>query len=67
METNPAAELEALATALVSLGCPEDRSREMASQLERRAGQLSEATGRSREEALVHLLRMMAGGWAANQ
>jgi len=37
----------------------------MAHQLHRRAGQLAEAKGRSYEEALGHLLRAMAGGWAA--
>ena len=56
---------EELAGLLVQLGCPADRSLEMARQLDRRAGQLVEATGRSHEESLTHLLKLMAGGWAA--
>ena len=56
---------EELAGLLVQLGCPADRSLEMARQLDRRAGQLAEAKGRSYEESLTHLLKLMAGGWAA--
>lgn len=37
----------------------------MAVQLDRRAGQLAVAKGCSQEEALAHLLALMAGGWAA--
>lgn len=58
-------ELEELARALVSLGCPGEKSALMAAQLDRRALQLMERTGRSHDEALTHLLRLMAGGWAA--
>jgi hypothetical protein len=61
METD----LTALATALTALGCPAERSREMAEHLDRRARQLAETKGRTYDEAMVHLLRMMAGGWAA--
>jgi hypothetical protein len=60
-------DLESLSAALVALGCPAERSAEMASQLDKRARQLSEAKGRSYDEAMVHLLRMMAGGWAAQE
>jgi hypothetical protein len=58
-------DLDPLSATLVALGCPADRSLEMAKQLDRRARQLSEIKGRTYDEALVHLLRMMAGGWAA--
>jgi 8-oxo-dGTP pyrophosphatase MutT (NUDIX family) len=56
---------EELAGVLVQLGCPADRSVEMARQLDRRAHQLAEAKGRTHAEALTHLLQLMAGGWAA--
>lgn len=58
-------ELEALAQALVRLGCPADCAGDMAAQLDKRAHQLAAARGRSYEEALGHLLKLMAGGWAA--
>jgi hypothetical protein len=58
-------ELEALATALVTLGCPAEKSREMAAQLDKRARQLSEQKGRTYEESLTHLLQLMQQGWAA--
>lgn len=60
-----ATDLDELACALIALGCPATRSQEMAAQLDRRAQQLSERTGRSHDQALTHLLRLMAGGWAA--
>ena len=56
-----------IAQALVALGCPADKAPEMAAQLDRRARQLAEARGKSYEEALTHLLRLMAGGWAAQE
>jgi hypothetical protein len=37
----------------------------MAAQLDKRAHQLAAETGRSHDEALVHLVKLMAGGWAA--
>lgn len=58
-------QIEQLAAALVALGCPRDKSREMAAQLDKRARQLAEAKGRSHEEALSHLLNLMRQGWAA--
>lgn len=58
-------ELQALEAALRSMGCPPDRCGEMASQLDRRAAQLAEEKGKSHQEALVHLLGLMARGWAA--
>ena len=59
METNE------LAGALVGLGCPPEKSVEMASQLEKRARQLAVQKGCSHEEALAHLLQLMRQGWAA--
>jgi hypothetical protein len=54
-----------LAKVLVALGCPAERSAEMAAQLDKRARQLAEQKGRSYEEALQHLLNLMKQGWAA--
>ena len=54
-----------LALRLVKLGCPSERSAEMASQLDKRARQLAEQKGRSYEEAVTHLLNLMEQGWAA--
>lgn len=59
------ATIEALGTCLIQWGCPPERSREMAEQLLRRADQLAAAKGRSKEEALSHLLQLMRHGWAA--
>ena len=56
---------EEIAPLLVRLGCPQQGSLEMGRQLDRRAHQLAETKGRSYDEALTHLLRLMAGGWAA--
>lgn len=60
-------DLESLAAGLVALGCPAEKSAEMAAQLDKRARQLSETKGRTYDEAMAHLLRMMAGGWAAQE
>jgi hypothetical protein len=59
-----ASDLDALAQALVALGCPAEKSVEMAAQLDKRARQLAEAKGRSYEAALAHLLGLMRQGWA---
>jgi len=56
-----------LATVLIALGCPKDKSAEMASQLDKRARQLAEQKNRSYDEALEHLLKLMAQGWAAKE
>ena len=58
-------ELDQLATALVALGCPADKSREMAAQLDKRARQLVDQKGQSYEAAMSHLLGLMRQGWAA--
>ncbi len=54
-----------LAAALVALGCPKEKSAEMAAQLDKRARQLADQKGRTYEEALAHLLNLMKQGWAA--
>lgn len=54
-----------LAQALVALGCPTEKSAEMAAQLDKRAHQLAAERGQTYDEALVHLLKLMAQGWAA--
>jgi len=59
--------LEELAAALVATGCPREKSVEMAAQLDKRARQLSQQTGRSYEEAIAHLLELMSKGWAAGR
>ena len=55
-------DLEQLAAALVTIGCPEAKSREMAAQLDKRAHQLATQKGRTYEEALLHLLKLMREG-----
>jgi len=60
-------EISELAKVLVALGCPADKSAEMAVQLDKRARQLAREKGRSYEEALQHLLTLMKQGWAAQQ
>jgi hypothetical protein len=54
-----------LAPVLISLGCPREKSLEMASQLDRRAQQLAKQKNKSYEEAMAHLLNLMKQGWAA--
>lgn len=56
-----------LAPVLVSLGCPPEKSLEMASQLDKRARQLVEQKNKTYEEALAHLLNLMKQGWAAKE
>jgi hypothetical protein len=55
-----------LAAVLIALGCPAEKSAEMASQLDKRARQLAERKGRPYEEALAHLLELMRQGWASS-
>ena len=54
-----------IATVLVQLGCPADKAGEMASQLLKRASQLAAERGWPVAHATAHLLRLFAGGWAA--
>ena len=57
-------EISELAKVLAALGCPAEKSAEMAAQLDRRAKQLAAQKDRSYEEALAHLLALMKQGWA---
>jgi len=56
-----------LAVFLVTLGCPSDKSLEMAAQLDKRARQLARQKGKTYEEAMAHLLDLMKQGWAAKE
>ena len=58
-------ETSELAKVLVALGCPSEKSAEMAAQLDKRARQLAAQKGRGYEEALQHLLDLMKQGWDA--
>lgn len=60
-------EISELARVLVALGCPADKSAEMAGQLDKRARQLAAEKSRPYDEALAHLLNLMKQGWAAKQ
>ena len=56
-----------LAGLLVAMGCPQEKSLEMAAQLDKRAHQLAAQKNRTYEEALTHLLQLMQQGWAAKE
>ncbi len=58
-------QISELAKSLTALGCPAEKSAEMAAQLDKRAQQLAAQKGRTYEEALAHLLALMKQGWAA--
>ena len=60
-------ELHELAGALIALGCPQEKSAEMAAQLDKRARQLATERGGSYEQAMTHLLQLMQQGWAARE
>ena len=60
-------EISELASVLVALGCPQEKSTEMAAQLDKRALQLAAEKKRPYDEALEHLLKLMAQGWAAKE
>jgi hypothetical protein len=51
-----------IAAVLVSFGCPQEKSAEMAAQLDKRARQLAQQKGRSYDEALAHVLDLMRQG-----
>ena len=60
-------EISEIAKLLVTFGCPVEKSREMAGQLDKRAKQLAAEKKRSYEDALAHLVKLMSQGWAAQQ
>jgi hypothetical protein len=60
-------DLDQLASALGVLGCPPEKSPEMARQLDKRARQLAGEKGKTYEEAMAHLLGLMRLGWAAKE
>lgn len=60
-------EIADLAKVLIALGCPHEKSAEMAAQLDKRAKQLASEKNRTYDEALEHLLKLMAQGWAAKE
>ena len=59
--------LDNLASVLTMLGCPKEKSAEMAAQLDKRAQQLAQQKGKTYEEAMAHLLALMKQGWAAKE
>ena len=59
--------LTELASLLVALGCPAEKSLEMAGQLDKRARQLAGQKGKTYEKAMAHLLNLMKQGWAAKE
>ena len=59
--------LTQLAGLLQQFGCPSDRASSMANQLDKRARQLATEKGKTYEEALMHLLKLMRQGWAAKE
>jgi len=60
-------DLKELANVLVALGCPPEKTDDMAAQLDKRARQLAQQKSRSYDEALTHLLELMRQGWAAKE
>jgi len=56
-----------LAKVLVALGCPAEKSTDMAAQLDKRAKQLAAEKNRPYEEALKHLIGLMRQGWSAKE
>ncbi len=60
-------DLDPLAGLLVALGCPREKSVDMAAQLDKRARQLAARKNRTYEEALQHLVELMSRGWAAKE
>lgn len=58
-------EISELAKVLVALGCPADKSPDMAAQLDKRARQLAAEKQQTYEQAMTHLLTLMKQGWAA--
>jgi hypothetical protein len=62
-----AMQIEQLAELLKAMGCPPEKSSEMAGQLDKRASQLVAQKGQTYEQALAHLLSLMRQGWSAKE
>ena len=62
---NRPVDIPQIAQLLVALGCPADKSNEMAAQLDKRARQLAAEKKQPYEDALKHLIELMRQGWAA--
>jgi hypothetical protein len=60
-------DLDQLAGLLAGMGCPAEKSAEMAAQLDKRARQLAQQKNRNYEEALAHLISLMRQGWSAKE
>lgn len=58
-------EISQLAQVLAALGCPVEKSADMAAQLDKRARQMAAEKKQSYEEALKHLIGLMRQGWSA--
>jgi hypothetical protein len=56
-----------IAALLVALGCPPEKSSEMAGQLEKRSHQLAARKSTTAEHALAHLIELMKQGWSAKE
>jgi hypothetical protein len=56
-----------IAAMLIALGCPADKSSEMAAQLDKRARQLAHEKNKTYDQSLAHLLNLMKQGWAAKE
>ena len=60
-------EIPQLAQALITLGCPAEKSLEMAAMLDKRAYQLAADKECTYEQAISHLLTLMKQGWSAKE
>ncbi len=60
-------EISQLAQVLVALGCPAEKSADMAAQLDKRARQLAIEKNGTYEDALKHLMALMRQGWSAKE
>ena len=60
-------DLDQLASALVAMGCPSEKSAEMAAQLDKRARQLAAQKHKPYADAMGHLLTLMREGWSAKE
>ena len=60
-------EISQLAQILTALGCPAEKSADMAAQLDKRARQLAAEKNRRYEDALKHLVALMRQGWSAKE